>query len=265
MYIKINGDTKSIKLGTTNISKVYVGTNQVWPSETTGDNLITYDGVTYTMVDNIDPNQLCYKSDWRIDLKDGTQLTISNTTKVTSVILKSCDSSITTINNNFLYNCSSLTSVDLSGLTSVTTINGSFLSICTSLTSIDLSGLSSVTTISFGFLYNCSSLTSVDLSGLSSVTSIDAGFIDGSNKITKIDLSTLTSVTSIGSNFLRNSSFLTEITLFNKSPTTFTTSIYDFMKDVPTTIPMYCLAEYETDYKTTSPWSTRASQIQVKS
>ena len=40
-----------------------------------------------------------------------------------------------------------------------------FLSSCTSLTSVDLSGMPQLTTIGDFFLYACTSLTSVDLNG----------------------------------------------------------------------------------------------------
>ena len=67
---------------------------------------------------------------------------------------------ITRIGTCFLYNCTSLSSFDTSGLTSVTTIRNNFLVGCTSLSSFDTSGLTSVTTIGFFFVVECTSLLS---------------------------------------------------------------------------------------------------------
>ena len=90
--------------------------------------------------------------------------------------------------------CTSLTSVDLSGLDMSSVLNMSYMfSGCTSLTSADLSGLdvSSVTNMS-DMLSGCSSLTSVDLTGVdtSSVTDMSYMFYDCDN-LTYLDLSEL--------------------------------------------------------------------------
>ena len=89
--------------------------------------------------------------------------------------------------------CTSLTSIDLSGLdtSNVKDMSGMFSGLA--LTSIDLSGLdtSNVTDISFMFSY-CSALTSIDLSGLdtSNVTNMMSMFY-GCKSLTSIDLSGL--------------------------------------------------------------------------
>jgi surface protein len=96
------------------------------------------------------------------------------------------------------YNCSSLTSLDVSGFdtSSVTNMVYMFYN-CSSLTSLDVSGFdtSSVTNMSFMF-YNCSSLTSLDVSSFntssvanmvymfafcSSLTSLDVSGFDTSS------------------------------------------------------------------------------------
>eukprot|EP00759_Apiculatamorpha_spiralis_P051106 PhF_6_TR5115/c2_g2_i12/m.7244 len=81
-----------------------------------------------------------------------------------------------TINDNFLMRCTSMLSVDTSGLTNVTVIGKYFLFDSKSLTTFDTSGLTNVTTIDNGFLYDCMSLTSFDTSGLTNVTSIGNKF-----------------------------------------------------------------------------------------
>ena len=121
-------------------------------------------------------------------------------------------SQVTAIGDNFLRNCSQITSLDLSCLGSVTSIGNYFLFKCTEITCLDLSGLSSVTSIGNDFLCECSQITSLDLSGLSSVTSIGYNFLCECSQITSLDLSGLSSVTSIGYNFLRNCSQITWVT-----------------------------------------------------
>jgi hypothetical protein len=79
---------------------------------------------------------------------------------------------VTTIDDDFLYECSALTSIDLSGLTNLTTISDDFLFYCCALTSIDLSGLTNLTTIGDYFLFYCYGLTSIDLFGLTKLTTI---------------------------------------------------------------------------------------------
>ena len=71
------------------------------------------------------------------------------------ISMRNSNSDITVISDCFLY-YSSITALDLSGLSSVTTIGYRFLGNCSQITSLDLSGLSSVTTIASNFLYYCS-------------------------------------------------------------------------------------------------------------
>ena len=68
-------------------------------------------------------------------------------------------SRVTAIGDDFLYNCSKITSLDLSCLSSVTSIGNNFLGNCSKITSVDLSGLSSVTSIGYDFLSECSEIT----------------------------------------------------------------------------------------------------------
>ena len=125
-------------------------------------------------------------------------------------------SSVTSMSAMF-YNCTALTSLDLSGwdTSSVTTMSSMFRS-CTALTSLDLSGLdtSSVTNMSYMF-YSCNALRSLDLSGwdTSSVTSMSGMFQD-CKTLTSLDLSGLdtSSVISMPEMF-RNCTALTSLDL----------------------------------------------------
>ena len=134
-------------------------------------------------------------------------------------------SQVTAIGDWFLYNCSQITSLDLSGFSSVTSIGNYFLSCCTQITSLDLSGLNSVTSIGDYFLYYCSQITSLDLSSLGSVTSIGNDFLCYCSQITSLDLSGFSSVTSIGNYFL---SCCTQITSLDLSGLNSVTSIGDY-------------------------------------
>ena len=128
------------------------------------------------------------------------------------ISFRNSNSNIKIFSQQFLQR-SSITSLDLSGLSSVTTIGGFFVAFCSQLTSVDLTSLSSVTTIGLGFLYECSKLTAIDLSGLSSVTTIGEGFAASCSQLTAVDLSGLSSVTTIGNGFLSSCSQLTAIEL----------------------------------------------------
>ena len=125
------------------------------------------------------------------------------------ISFRNSNSGITVISQNFLQD-SSITSLDLSGLSSVTTIGKGFVA-CSQLTAVDLSGLSSVTAIEDFFLYKCQ-LTAINLSGLSSVTTIGNYFLYSCPQLTSLDLSGLGSVTTIGKGFLSYCPQLTWVT-----------------------------------------------------
>lgn len=122
--------------------------------------------------------------------------------------LKITGNHVTTIENNFLYNCTELTTIDLSGLSNVTTIGANFLLYHTKLTTIDLSFLSKATTIESEFLFGCRNLISIDFSPLSNVTRIGDLFLHGCHGLTTIDLNPLSNVIKIGESFLSSCSNL---------------------------------------------------------
>ena len=162
-------------------------------------------------IDNTPLANFCTSGNATSSITINGQSVVKNTIKELSF---ADEYSITTsINDNFLKNCTSLTSVDLSVFSNVTSIGYSFLQYCSSLTSVDLSVFSNVSSISYSFLNDCSSLTSVDLSGLSNVTSIGSHFLYGCSGLTSVDLSPLNNVTSVVNSFLRNCSSLTSVDL----------------------------------------------------
>ena len=114
---------------------------------------------------------------------------------------------ITAIDDYFLSECSSLESINLSGLHNVTTIGRDFLSGCTSLRTFDFAGLGSVTSVGEYFLAGCATLTSIDCAGMGSVTSLDAGFLSNctsltSPSLTSIDFAGLSQALDIASYFV---------------------------------------------------------------
>lgn len=99
-----------------------------------------------------------------------------------------------------LSSCTTLTSVDLSSLTTISggyALSGAFSS-CSSLTSVDLSSLATVSgaqALDYAF-GSCSTLTSVDLSSLTTVSgeyALNTAF-SGCAALTSVDLSSLTTV-----------------------------------------------------------------------
>ena len=117
------------------------------------------------------------------------------------------------IGDKFLCRCTSLSSLDLSGLQGVRSIGKSFLGGCTSLSTVNLSGLRGVTSIGNWFLSGCTSLSTVDLRGLQGVSSIGKGFLFGCTSLSTVDLSPLQRVTSINSQFLKRCTSLSTVDL----------------------------------------------------
>ena len=78
---------------------------------------------------------------------------------------------MTAIAINFLEECKSLTTLDLTPFNNVTKIESSFLSGCKGLTTLDLTPLNKVKNVGTYFAADCTSLTSIYLSGCSSAVS----------------------------------------------------------------------------------------------
>ena len=114
-------------------------------------------------------------------------------------------SSLTTLNRGHameyaFYGCTNLTSVDLSSLTSAggtSVMNNAFYG-CRNLISVDLSSLTTISgssSMAYAF-YDCTNLTSVDLSSLTTVDGSKAmdNTFNGCSSLTSVDLSSLTTI-----------------------------------------------------------------------
>ena len=140
--------------------------------------------------------------------------------------------------SSLLYECTSLTSVDLTSLASwvnVTNCSG-LLYGCTSLTSVDLTPLASwvnVTNCNY-LLYGCTSLTSVDLTPLASWT-----------KMTN------------NSSFIYNCSKLIFVTVLSTTPFPLTSGALTNGNNCPIYVP----DDAVDTYKTATNWSAYASRI----
>ena len=141
--------------------------------------------------------------------------TFSMPSEITDIGLRALDSAF--------YNCTSLTSVDLSNLTNVSghyAMNLTF-GYCTSLTSVDLSNLTNVSGV-YGLgttLRGCTSLTSVDLSKLTDVSGANglSMLTADCTSLTSVNLSSLTTISGTRSLYgiFYNCTSLTSVDLSN--------------------------------------------------
>lgn len=153
---------------------------------------------------------------------------------VESVAFKNCEH-ITSIDNRFFNECSTLVSIDLSALSNITTIDGNFLRKCSSLPSVDLSALSNVTTIQQSFLNGCSSMTTIDLSPLINCTYSNSYFLYNCTNLATLIAPWVTDIPRI--------------------------SNVGFMSSVPTSCSIIVPCGLVDTYKATSPWSMKKSQL----
>eukprot|EP00658_Telonema_sp_P-2_P000906 TRINITY_DN10331_c0_g1_i3.p1 TRINITY_DN10331_c0_g1~~TRINITY_DN10331_c0_g1_i3.p1 ORF type:complete len:347 (-),score=42.04 TRINITY_DN10331_c0_g1_i3:52-1092(-) len=117
------------------------------------------------------------------------------------------------LQDNFLAECSGLTSLDLSPLSLSGDLQHGFLSGCSGLTTIDLSPLSQITEIGESFLSDCEGLTELDLSALSQVVRFGWYFLCGCSGLTSLDISPMTSLTSVDDYFANDCTGLRTINM----------------------------------------------------
>ena len=130
----------------------------------------------------------------------------------TSITTITLDSRTTAIKNNAFQNCTSLTTLNMSGCTQITNI-GFIDSIKQNLTTIDLSGCTGLTVIASSAFQSYTRLTSINLSGCTSLTAIGSSAFSGCSGLTSITLPS--SLTSIGNFAFYGCRVLTSITLPN--------------------------------------------------
>ena len=184
-------EAKYIKLGTTSVSKIMLGTTQVWPKQDNahllyGEVVDASQALPTISLDNTvntpkldSATNMFYLDTWSNAAP--TSMSFGNKSNIKSITkLKGLDTSNITNMDVMFRNCSSLTSLDLSSFdTSNVTKMISMFDSCSSLTSLDLSkfNTSKVTNIDYMF-WGCSSLTSLYLSNwdTSSVTNMNSMF-----------------------------------------------------------------------------------------
>lgn len=115
------------------------------------------------------------------------------------------------IRADFMSGCTNLSSINISGFSEVTNLGANFLQGCTSLSSIDIS-VFNFTTMPNNFLANCSSITNISFSSWTNLKDLGTNFMLGMSSVTSLDLSTNTTIETIGAGFLRNCTSL--ITLY---------------------------------------------------
>ena len=167
-------EASDIKLGTSSVSKVMLGTTKVWPNEhllygeivtqELGLPTLKLDDIVNTPIFNEINNTFYLDS---FSNTSPTSIGFDNKANIKTITkLKGLDTSNVTNINKMFFGCSSLTSLDLTNFnTSNVTNMGSMFNNCSSLTSLDLSNFntSKVTIIEYMFS-GCSSLTSLNLS-----------------------------------------------------------------------------------------------------
>ena len=117
----------------------------------------------------------------------------------------------------------------------------------------------SATAIPSNFLSECTNLTSIDLSAFDKITSIGGSFLSDCERLTSVNMSNMTSLTSISTYFLANCEVLSSLYLPDRNPPTAQTN--GFLFRVSSTCKYYARNDLVDTYKTTSPWSTKSSNI----
>lgn len=151
----------------------------------------TNDSEGYIMVDNV-KKTIPANSIKAFRFNNTFNTSSGNSTGIKSFRFLVTDTSEITSMRQMFYNCSSLTSLDLSNFDTSAVKGFAYMFFgCSSLTSLDLSNFdtSAVTSI-FNMFYNCSSLTSLDLSNFdtSAVDNMSQVFFNCSS-LTSLDLS----------------------------------------------------------------------------
>ena len=130
-------------------------------------NKMIYDEKTYELANDIDPNVFCFKSETisipQLNGEEDIKINIEESSKLTAVDLKSCDSSVISIDDNFLSDCTGLKSVNLNGLSKILIVGYDFMRNCEELKTLDLTCLRDSVKIESHFLSGCKSLTDLTL------------------------------------------------------------------------------------------------------
>ena len=276
-------ELKASKIGTTNISSIWLGSDKLWPTIVYYKFQAEYsDGTSYDVecdgsgtlgTDQTKPSGYDSSTMTEAIIGDCVDYMSYNTFgqcySLSSVTLPS---SLKRIGDNAFDSCSGLTSITIpnsvssitsyaftkcSGITnvvvpnSVTNIGTGVFQRCSGLQSATLpSGLTSISSNLFRY---CSSLSSVTIP--SSVTSIGV-YAFAETKIT--DITIPNGVTSIGNSAFYLCRSLTSVTVEAVSPPTLGTNVFSNTNNCPIYVP----CDSVDAYKAASGWSTYASRIQ---
>ena len=172
--------------------------------------------------------------------------------KCSSLTSVSIPSGVTSIGNYAFRYCTGLTSINVP--TGVIAINTSAFQNCTSLTNVNLP--STFTDAYGGVFQGCSSLTSIDIP--SSLTNWPNDFLRETG-LTSITIPS--TVTNIGVRVFYNCSSLTNVTCLATTPPTLANA--NAFQGTNANLVIYVPAASVETYKTTSVWSSYASQIQA--
>lgn len=208
-----------IKLGTSSVSKVMLGTSQVWPNEhllygeiATQElalPTVSLDGTEITPIFN-ELTNIFYLDSWPIT--SPTSISFNNKQNIKTITkLKGLDTSNVKHMYRTFGGAASLTSVDLTNFnTSSATDMSQMFEGCSSITSLDLSNFNTSNVKTMDQMFSsCSSLTSIDLSnwdmnnvtdygnmflGCSSLTDVYITLESTFNKLTSLDIANNTYV-----------------------------------------------------------------------
>jgi len=168
-----------------------------------GQNQKNYFGPSDTPITNFCGNSGIYKI-------NGKNVNVSS---ITSLCFSDAYNEIETIPNYWLFGCSSLSSVDFSGLSSLKSIGHAWMRDCVSLEYINFNGLSSLESVGTDWLDNCSSLSSISFFGLSSLSSVDTYWLSRCYSLSSADFSDLSSLKNVSANWLYNCFSLKNISI----------------------------------------------------
>ena len=250
--------------GTTVNSQHLVVTVEVLP-QPHDQNELVYKGTTYILEDNFNPNDLCWSKtykksqavptipSWSVKNKatqetSTLQLTWDNKDKVTSVTLKTCDPTITSLNLAFLHGMYGLEYVDISGLCNITHLGVTFIGGISrtqtesqefddgfsKLKQVDLSSLSNVTSIDGDFMYNCTGLEKIDISPLYNIPDLGEYFLQRCINIEEVNFSNMVNIKTISRRFMHYCTKLKKVDLSQAKKLLNTNAIYPgFVQDCP--------------------------------
>lgn len=231
-------ELKASKLGTTNISSIWLGDDKLWPTAPPAYKF----QATYS--DSSKYNLACDSSTTLT--RNEVRSSSTPYSSMTTAVIGDC---VTTLYRSFI-GCKALSSVTLPN--TVTNISSDTFYNCSSLISVDIP--SGVTSIGGAAFESCSGLTSIDIPN--SVTTIGSQAFRHCSGLTSIEIPS--SVTDIGTWGFESCSSLINITINATTPPTLGTNVFNNTNNCPIYVP----CDSVDAYKSATNWSTYARRIQ---